>query len=176
MDIPSLIALISVLSIASGLLITLFVIDIRHFLLPNIYVFPLGLCGVLFHSLTDFVLLSPADMIAGAIVGGGFLYLVRAAGTYYYKQEAMGLGDVKLLISGGIWLGPSGVLFAIIAGAGAGIIHGILIAAYISIKNKTPFNIKRLIIPAGPGFIIGLIATFWLYNGAYISTWIMGAL
>ena len=176
MDIPSLIALISVLLASTGLLVTLFIIDIRHFLLPNIYVFPLGLCGVLFHFLTDFTLLSPTDMIGGAIVGGGFLYLVRAAGTYYYKQEAMGLGDVKLLISGGLWLGPSGVLFAIIAGAGAGIIHGILIAAYVSIKNKIPFNIKRLIIPAGPGFIIGLVLTFWIYNGSYISAWIMGAL
>lgn len=176
MDTLHLLGLVSVLLASAGLLVTLFIIDIRHFLLPNIYVFPLGLCGILFHFLTDFTLLSPTEMIGGALVGGGFLYLVRAAGTYYYKQEAMGLGDVKLLISGGIWLGPSGVLFAIIAGAGAGIIHGILIAAYISIKNKTPFNIKRLIIPAGPGFIIGLIATFWLYNGAYISTWIMGAL
>ncbi len=176
MDTPSLIALISVLLASMGLLVALFIIDIRHFLLPNIYVFPLGFCGILFHLLTDFVLLSPTDMIAGAIVGGGFLYLVRAAGTYYYKQEAMGLGDVKLLISGGIWLGPSGTLFAIIAGAGAGIIHGILIAAYISIKNKTAFNINRLIIPAGPGFIIGLIITFWLYNGGYISAWIMGVL
>lgn len=143
----------------SLILISLFIIDLRVYLLPNRYVFPFGALGIIFHSLTHFSLLSPGSMVLGAIIGGGLLWVVRFFGTKYYKQEAMGLGDVKLMTAAGLWLGPEHIITAIMVGATAGLIHGLGVAGGRALKTGD-FSIQRLIIPAGPGFIIGIILTF----------------
>lgn len=162
------------LALSFGLLIILSVIDLRHFLLPDRYVFPLAALGLLFHASLNFMLLPPEELLMGAIIGGGFLWLVRYGGTKYYKQEAMGLGDVKLLIAGGLWLGPVHVISAIILGALAGLIHGFALAFYQWQVRKQPFTIKRLIIPAGPGFIVGLLVTFIYQFGPIINDHLFG--
>ena len=95
-------------------------------------------------------------------MGGGILYVIRMAGNAYYKQDTLGLGDVKLLAAAGLWLGMEGVVFALTAGAFAGLLHGIFVACYRAIKEKTKPNLNRLMIPAGPGFCIGIVAS-WLY-------------
>lgn len=41
----------------------------------------------------------------GALLGFGILYAVRLIGTYFYKKEAMGFGDVKLLGVLGLFVG-----------------------------------------------------------------------
>jgi len=94
---------------AAGLLITLTIIDFKTFLLPNIYVFPFAALGLLFHLCTDFDLLSIEQIIIGGLAGYGILYIIRAAGNKYYGQDSLGLGDVKLIGSAGLWLGLDGV-------------------------------------------------------------------
>lgn len=154
---------------ALPLLAILMIIDLRAFLLPDRYVFPLGVLAVLFHASLGFSLLSATDILIGAVIGGGFLWLVRFFGTKYYGQEAMGLGDVKLLIAGGAWLGPTHVITAIVVGAMAGLIHGVLYATLQWARGQGPFNLRRLVIPAGPGFIVGLVATFIYAFGPSLS-------
>lgn len=142
----------------------LLVIDLRHYLLPDRYVFPLGLAGILFHTAMHFTLLPVGHVIMGALVGGGLLWIVRWGGTQYYKQEAMGLGDVKLMIAAGVWLGPEHVVTAIMVGAMAGLVHGLIVAGMLAMKTGT-FSIGRLIIPAGPGFIVGIVGVFaWVFS------------
>ncbi len=94
---------------AGLLLVILSVIDLRVRLLPNIYVLPLALLGVVFHLTTSFDFLSsPHDMIAGGIIGFMILFLLRLAGNHYYGQDTLGLVDVKLMGAGGLWLGGGG--------------------------------------------------------------------
>ncbi len=153
------------------LCLILLVIDLRHYLLPDRFVFPLGVTGLFFHTVLGFALLPASQMVLGAMVGGGLLWLVRWAGTKYYKQEAMGLGDVKLMIAGGMWLGPTHIITAIMVGAMVGLIHGLGCATANAIKTRTTISIKRLIIPAGPGFIIGLWGVFaWTLGPVWIQT------
>ncbi|MEM9468981.1 MAG: prepilin peptidase [Pseudomonadota bacterium] len=143
----------------SGCLVVLAVlsfIDFKTYLLPNKWVATLAACAFLFHFINGFETLSLHQMVHGGLVGFWTLYLIRAIGNWYYKMDSLGLGDVKLLGAGGLLLGVENVFFAITCGAFAGLIHGILFAFYISIKNKEPFSIKRLRIPAGPGFAIGI--------------------
>lgn len=149
-----------VVALAVPLLILLTIIDLRHYLLPDRYVFPLAALGLLFHASLGFTLVGPEHALLGAVIGGGLLYIVRGLGTWYYKQEAMGLGDVKLLAAGGMWLGPAPVITAILVGAMAGLAHGVLVAISQKIKSGGPFSIRRLVIPAGPGFIAGLVLVF----------------
>lgn len=153
MEIVALLCLV----IAVILLVVLTVIDFKTFLLPNIYVAPFALLGVAFHLITDFYYLSPSALLIGGVAAYGILYAIRYLGSKYYGEEALGLGDVKLLGASGLWLGLDGVLFAMTIGAAAGLIHGLIQAYYNKIKTKKPFSIKRLTIPAGPGFVVGIL-------------------
>lgn len=142
---------------AVALLVILSVIDLRIRLLPNKYVLPFAICGVAFHLLTFGDYLRPLDIIAGAALGFGLLYLIRAAANYHYGMDALGLGDVKLMGAAGLWLGVEGVLFALTAGAFAGLLHGIAYGIYIARRDGTALNLHRLAIPAGPGFAAGIV-------------------
>lgn len=145
-----------------GVLVILSVIDLRVWLLPNKWVLLFAALGIIFHSLLSFALITPQDMLFGALLGGGILYGIRMAGNAYYKQDTLGLGDVKLLAAAGIWLGVEGVVIALTLGAFAGLLHGIIVGLGRAIRDKTSPNLKRLMIPAGPGFCVGIILT-WLY-------------
>ena len=155
---------LAVLSALAGLgvLVTLSVIDLRTWLLPNPWVLALALLGIAFHAFLHFSYLSVHEMIYGTLVGGGILYVIRMCGNAYYKQDTLGLGDVKLLSAAGLWLGIEGVVIAMTLGAFAGVVHAIVYAIWKMLREKTPLNLKRLMIPAGPGFCIG-IACAWVW-------------
>ena len=157
--------ILTTILIGLGLLVTLATIDFKTFLLPNIYVFPFGLLGILFHWLYDFHLLTMTEIILGGALGYGILWIIRWGGNKYYGQDSLGLGDVKLLAAAGLWLGVEGVMIAMTIGAMVGLLHGLIYAGIIATRNKTKFSISRLMIPAGPGFIAGIIIAFiWLYR------------
>lgn len=154
------------LIVAVSLLLLLSVIDLKTYLLPNIYVAPFALLGPVFHWSTDFYYLDLQQILVGGGAGFAILYVIRAAGNKYYGQDSLGLGDVKLLGAAGLWLGLEGVLFAMTLGAFAGLIHGIIYALCLKIKTGSPFNLTRLKIPAGPGFVIGiLVIGGWMFKG-----------
>lgn len=145
------------------LLIVLSVIDLRVRLLPNKLVLPFALLAILFHITTTWQFLDVTSMLLGALTGFGTLYLIRAAANYVYKQDTLGLGDVKLMGAAGLWLGPEMVMMALSIGALAGLLHGIAVGLHTAYKNKTKPSFSRLQIPAGPGFAIGIVLV-----GAYM--------
>ena len=163
--------MLSLLCILSAVLvlITLAVIDFQTRLLPNIWVGFFAALGVIFHTITMEAVLSWEAVLAGALGGFGLLYMTRAIANAYYKQDALGLGDVKLLGAAGIWLGFENVMIAMSVGAFAGLGHGLIYAAYLSQKNKTPFSLRLLKIPAGPGFVFGILVSGSLLYAEYIS-------
>lgn len=153
-----------------GLLALLSIIDLRTYLLPNIYVAPFAFLAVIFHITSDFYYLSMTQMFLGGLFGFLLLYAIRAGGNYYFKQESLGLGDVKLMGAGGLWLGVEGILFAMTLGAMAGLLHGVIYAIYLSVKTKKPLSLSRLTIPAGPGLAVGIIIIgAWMYKGLVLS-------
>lgn len=134
-------------------------IDLKEHLLPNELVLGFACCGFVFHLSTLFHYLSLNDMALGAMIGGGMLYLIRGIANYWYDEDTLGLGDVKLLAAGGLWLGPEHILIAAAIGAMAGFLHGMGLAVYTVYHAKLPLDLNKLAIPAGPGFVIGLILT-----------------
>jgi len=159
--------------IASGGVLTLIklsIIDLRTWLLPNWLNILLGLLGLAFHVALAFRILEPADMLYGAILGAGILLFIRHFGNMYYKQDTLGLGDVKLLGASGLWLGMEGVVIAMTIGAFAGLLHGIGFALCRSIKEKSKPNFHRLMIPAGPGFCLGiLLSGLWKFYPYFVN-------
>ncbi len=148
---------------ACGLLVALSVIDLRVRLLPNILVLPFAILGVIFHTATGWAHLTPLDMIAGGAMGYGILYGIRYTANRIYKMDTLGLGDVKLMGAAGLWLGPDGVLMALVLGAILGMVHGLAVAFYLSHKSGEKISLNRLEVPAGPGFALG-IAAMGLYQ------------
>lgn len=159
---PAWIAFVCLIT-AIFLLIALSVIDLRVRLLPNKLVLPLALLAPIFHIVTEWQFLNSTQMLLGALTGFGTLYLIRTAANYVYKQDTLGLGDVKLMGAAGLWLGPEMVMMALSIGALAGLLHGIAAGLHTAYKNKTRPSFSRLQIPAGPGFAIGIVLT-----GAYM--------
>lgn len=146
---------ILLLLIGLALLAVLFFIDLKTMYLPDIYVLPFALCGIGFHFFTNFQILPLTEVLFGGAIGFGLLYLVRFFGSLYYKTEALGFGDVKLFGAAGLWLGPLMLAYSLSVGAFFVVLHGVIIAL-INKKETGVFTLKRLKIPAGPGFILGI--------------------
>jgi leader peptidase (prepilin peptidase)/N-methyltransferase len=157
--------IIPILCIAAALLLLLFlsIIDLKILILPDELNFSLGLAGIVFHLSAGMPYFGWGDMILGAVIGGGMLYVIRFFANKAYQKDTLGLGDVKLLAAAGLWLGPETILLAVTLGAFAGLLHGLTYAGWLAIKTKQKVSINNLTIPAGPGFAIGIILA-----GAYL--------
>jgi leader peptidase (prepilin peptidase)/N-methyltransferase len=73
------------------------------------------------------------DSIFGAVIGYLIIYLIRWTYFKIKKVEGMGLGDAKLFLAIGAWLGMNSLLFVLFVSALLGSIYGIV---YIVINNK----------------------------------------
>lgn len=133
--------------------------DLKTRLLPNEMVLGFATLGIVFHITTISRFLFPVEILLGGVIGFTILYLVRAAANYIYQQDALGLGDVKLIGAAGIWLGPDMVMMALSLGAMAALLHGVGYALWQGKKTGTIPPFATLQIPAGPGFAAGIIAT-----------------
>lgn len=122
------------------------VADFQRRIIPDVYLFPLILIGFIITSCFSW-LISPAE----AAISGAFAYGLGAITGFVFEKAKktktdyppIGMGDVKLLAAGGIWLGTTSLAIAIII---ATIIGGIW-----GYKKKQKF------IPFAPFFFIGAI-------------------
>ncbi|MGC2719172.1 MAG: prepilin peptidase, partial [Candidatus Acidiferrales bacterium] len=73
--------------------------------------------------------LSLIDAVIGALVGSGLLWLVSEAYFRLRGREGMGLGDVKMMLMAGAFLGAKRTLLTILAGSLLGSVLGIAIIA-----------------------------------------------
>lgn len=160
---------IAILSIVIAVIILgiLSKIDLAVRLLPNELVLAFAVCGLVFHLSTSFLYESLAGMLIGAAIGGGFLYAVRAAANYYYEDDALGLGDVKLMTAAGLWLGQDYILIGLTLGALAGLLHGLTVVVAERLIHNEKIPMGQLSIPAGPGFAVGIIAAALVKFGAF---------
>jgi leader peptidase (prepilin peptidase) / N-methyltransferase len=108
-------------------MIVLFVIDLRHRILPNAITVP-GIAVGFAVSLW----MPPGwlSSLLGLVLGGGVLFVI---GEVYYRTrgvEGMGMGDVKMLAMIGAFLGwPLMILTLIIASFTGALIGGVMIAS-----------------------------------------------
>jgi leader peptidase (prepilin peptidase) / N-methyltransferase len=130
----------------SAILIVLIFTDIRERILPDVvnYTgFALGLIfsffvhpedgtaawisNHLFQFPPPVPVLSLVDALVGAAVGSGLLWLVSEAYFRLRGREGMGLGDVKMMLMAGAFLGAKRTLLTILAGSVLGSLLGIAV-------------------------------------------------
>jgi leader peptidase (prepilin peptidase) / N-methyltransferase len=102
-----------------------------------------------------------AALIGGAL-GFGVLWLVGTAGSWLFKEDAMGGGDIKMMAMVGAFVGWQGALLTIFLGAlvGSLIFLPLLLAGY---KKLVPFGIF-LSIGAATAYLVGPALVTW-YTG-----------
>lgn len=154
-----------------SLIVPLVFIDLRYKLLPNAITLPGQAALLMLRALApDPWILShtphvfgpaappwaPAmfGSLLGALAGGGTLWLVR---EIYYRLrhvEGMGLGDVKMMLMVGAFLGWQLTLLTIFVGSLLGSVIGILLIGLRgrSMKTQIPFGVFL-----GPAAIIALL-------------------
>ena len=154
-----------------SLIVPLVFIDLHHKLLPNRITYPGFVVLLVLRTLVPdpwivshspgFLGLSTAPLWArslggalfGALVGGGSLWFVREAYYRLRHVEGMGLGDVKMMLMVGAFLGWQLTLLTIFVGSLLGSAIGILLILLRggSMKMQIPFGVFL-----GPAAIISL--------------------
>lgn len=148
-------AFLPVALIFTAVMIALVLIDAEHMILPNVITYPLLVFAIAVRVIypiafsaeyfTDITywpltnlqaqpvwLISLAGAVLGAAVGGGFLWAVGAAWKLLRGVDAMGLGDVKMMLGVGALLGWRLTILSIFLAAFSGAVIGI----FLIVKQK----------------------------------------
>lgn len=175
-----------------SVLVSLMFIDAEHMILPNVITYPffafiliVRIAFPIFFGETYFADMAhwPASTwsglpvwlasllagLLGAIAGGGSLWLVGEAWKRLRGVDAMGLGDVKMMLGVGALLGWRLTFLAIFFGAFAGAVVGSIYVARQKDKDmqaQIPFGIF-LGIGSIAAFVVGEQLIAW-----YVATFI----
>jgi leader peptidase (prepilin peptidase)/N-methyltransferase len=168
-------------AIFSALMIVLVFTDMRERILPDVVNFSGLAAGLLLSLVTkpsdgvalwianrifDFPPPTPvialADALLGAAFGSGLLWLVAEAYFRLRGREGMGLGDVKMMLMAGAFLGLKRTLLTILAGSVIGSVLGL---AFMMAKRKgsdyeLPF-----------GTFLGMAAVLVMFFGTPLVNW-----
>ncbi len=127
------------------------VADFRRRIIPDAYLFPLMLAGMLAAA---FVPNWVCDA-RGAAIGAAFGYAIGAITGFAFDYSMrrknpnaptpIGMGDIKLLGVGGVWMGPTGLAAALVMACISG-------AIWARVK-------KQNFIPFAPFFLGGALLT-----------------
>ena len=142
------------------ILLALAVYDLKYYILPDVLNFFLGVTYILFHMSKEWSLVPPSSALTGALVGGGFLFALRALAYRFYKKDSLGLGDVKLMAAAGFGLGFPNIMLAMTVGAGIGLWHGVVMWLRQPRNARKPF--EEINVPAGLGLAVGIGIVFLL--------------
>ncbi len=98
----------------------------------------------------------------GAAAGFGSLWAVGKIGTWLFKKDAMGFGDVKLMGALGAFLGAPAILYIVFVAALLGSVVGVTLIAC----GKKELGGK---IPFGP--YLSAAAVSWIFGGERLLDW-----
>ncbi len=170
-------------------MISLVFIDAEHMILPNVITYPMFVIAMIVRVAYPVVLdgnyfsdttygpvsllagwpawaVSLAGALFGALIGGGSLWLVGAIWKALRGVDAMGLGDVKLLLGIGAFLGWRLTLLTIFVGAFTGAIAGAVVVMRSKDKDfqaQIPF-----------GIFLGIGAMVAMLFGERVIVWYLG--
>ena len=155
-----------VMILISYMLIAITFIDVDYFIIPNEFIIFGFIISIISHSFK----LLPITVVQGfygSLTYGGMLFIMGAMGTFIFKKEALGFGDIKLgLILGsflGIELSLLALFFSFIFGGIMSII--LLIAKEVGDDHMIPFG------PSIAAATLLTILTKTIGGGNHIINW-----
>ncbi|QDU71303.1 Type 4 prepilin-like proteins leader peptide-processing enzyme [Mucisphaera calidilacus] len=104
-------------------------------------------------------------VLGGALVGGGLIWVTRILGTLAFGKEAMGLGDVHLMVGVGAVLGWRDVTLAFFIAPFLGLL-GTLLLAGLAVFHSA----RARVLPYGPYLSVASIVA--LLAGDVVTGWL----
>lgn len=107
--------------------------------------------------------------LAGMAVGGGILWAIGWVGERVYGRDAMGFGDVKLLAAGGGFIGPGGVVLALMIAALTASVAGLanMLRFYVLVRARARSRGGRR--GVGKSLRVARVAGRYLPFGPYLA-------
>lgn len=170
-------------SLFLAVVIVLVFIDYHHQILPNVLTIPGTVAGILLSPFQSFqVYMSPLELkvmslavlqdapivlpyigsIVGACFGGGFLYIVAFIYKKLRHRDGLGMGDVKMMLMVGAFLGFRLAFLTIFAGA----LIGSVAAVSMQLRGKADMQTKLAF-----GVFLGIAAAASLFRGLSFLEW-----
>ncbi len=146
-----------------SILIIVFFIDLKHMIIPNGLVIAALAGALLLYAIrffyTDSIIGSVIwySPLLGMVIPAAFLFLVALIGSAAYKGEAMGMGDVKIFIPIGLFLGLKLSVLTLFLSMLVGGLSGVFLIITGIKGRKSP-------IPFGPYIVIGFIISLLYGN------------
>lgn len=135
------------------LLLSVFVIDYKKQIIPNrlnLTIFEIGM--ILLFAAGIFNVNIAIDMFLGMLAGGGIFLLITLIGGLIAGKEAMGFGDVKLMVGLGLFFGLSNIIVITLLSFLLGAIISIILLI-TKVKKTNEY------IPFGPFIVMGCFIT-----------------
>ena len=129
-------------------------IDFKTGYLPDTLQIALAIAAIAILALGSPIDIGWTDAGLGATINGFIFWALRWIVTRVKGREAMGLGDVKLVAVGGLWLGPWALPYIM---ALSGILTLAAVGVASLIKRKAMWHGE---IPLGPGLAVGIFAAY----------------
>lgn len=149
-----------------ALMIVVFFIDLDHMIIPNQLVLTGLLAGAMvtlyqfFFSYTVYESPSYLEAFLGMMIGGGITFAIAEISALFYGGSAgLGLGDVKIFLVIGLFLGWKLTLLAL----WLSFIFGGLIGIVLLVVLKKD---RKMAIPFGPFIVLGTLVS--LFFGGHI--------
>jgi len=136
------------------LAIAITAIDLRHMLVPDALVLPIGLLGLAAAAGGLFV--GPIPSVLGMAVGGLGLLAVQRAMTHGLGRPALGDGDVKLMAALGAWTGWEGLPLLILVAASGGLLAALAARAAGRLDRGSPLPFGPFLLAAAALVLLGL--------------------
>ncbi len=138
-----------VIGFLGGILYVLMLIDLRHLIIPDELLWMILALSIVTISTSLDWQNSLISSAWGAGVGFALTWIVRFIFLHRKGQEAMGLGDVKLMSCAGFWVGASLISWVIFLAAAMTLLGAGLLALF-----RPGVSIKEVKIPFGPGIAV----------------------
>jgi leader peptidase (prepilin peptidase) / N-methyltransferase len=140
------------------LLLGIAMTDARAYIIPDEFTLGGLVIGLVFSAVVG-GLSGLAAAALGAALGFGGLWLVGTAGTWIFKEDAMGGGDIKMMAMVGAFVGWQGVLLTVFLGAFIGSLI-FLPMLMVGRRKLVPFGIF-LSIGAAIAYLAGPALVRW---------------
>jgi len=148
------------------MLIAITFIDVDYFIIPNEFIIFGFVISIIAHGF-NLIPLTLVQGFYGLLTFGGTLFLMGALGTFLFKKEAMGFGDVKLGLVLGSFLGVDlsllALFFSFIFGGFMSLI--LLLTKEVGDDHMIPFG------PSITAATLLTILTKTVGGGNYIINW-----
>lgn len=138
------------------LLYCISVIDMQHYLIPDVLSLGMLWCGLLF-SVTGLTAVSPVQAVTGCALAWLMIWAVSQVYSILRKHEGLGSGDAKLFAAATAWLGLSQLPWLILCSAGCGaVLYALLWRCQA--RRRPPLSSQLADHSASPGQHSGILS------------------